>query len=55
LNAPSLNATSGVQLGGAVIDGGGHWSGTWRAIPSHGKTLRLKIPAASAILVKIEP
>ena len=55
LNAPSLNATSGVQLGEAVIDSEGHWSGTWQAIPSHGKTLRLKIPSASAILVKIEP
>ena len=51
---PELNVTSGVQLGGAVIDSEGHWSGTWQATPSHGKTLDLKVPPASALLVKIE-
>jgi len=54
LTAPSLNATSGVQLGGATIDSEGRWNGTWQTT-SHGKTLRLTVPPASALLVKIEP
>jgi len=55
LTAASLNATSGVQLGGATIDSEGQWSGVWQAAPSHGNTLHLKVPPASALLVKIEP
>jgi hypothetical protein len=54
LTAPSLNATSGVQLGGATIGSEGQWNGAWQ-ITSPGKTLRLKIPPASALLVRIEP
>jgi hypothetical protein len=55
LTAPSLNATSGAQLGGTIIDSEGHWSGTWQPTQSHNKTLQLKIPPASALLVRIEP
>jgi hypothetical protein len=55
LTAPSLNAISGVQLGGASIDGEGNWSGTWQATQSHDKTLRLEVPPSSALLIKIEP
>lgn len=55
LNAPALTATSGVQLGGAAIDSEGQWNGEWQRTPAHGKTLRLTVQPASALLVRIEP
>ncbi len=54
LTAPSLTSTSGVTLGNATISDDGQWNGTWQPIASQHQTLRLKVPAASALLVKIE-
>ena len=47
LRAPSVSALKDVSLGGAGVDGDGHWTGA-RAEPVRGV---LNIPAASAALV----
>ncbi len=54
LTAPALTSTSGVQLGGAEISTEGQWKGGWRSTPSPGQALHLKVPPASALLIKIE-
>jgi hypothetical protein len=54
LTAPSLSSTSGVTLGGAPITGDGTWKGAWQPVPASSQTLQLKVPSASAILLKIE-
>ncbi len=54
LTAPALSSTSGVTLGSASITSDGLWKGIWKPVPATGPTLQLKVPSASAILLKIE-
>lgn len=54
LTAPGLSATSGITLGGASITADGEWKGTWQPIPFSRQSLQVKVPSASAILLKIE-
>ena len=54
LTAPAPDSTSGVQLGGAAINSEGRWSGGWQPESSHGRTLHLEVPPASALLIRIE-
>lgn len=50
LRAPSVSALKDVSLGGAAVDGEGHWTGAWSE-PLRGP---LTLPAASAALVRFE-
>jgi hypothetical protein len=54
LTAPGLSSTSTVTLGGTSITKDGEWRGTWQPVPSSGQSLQVKVPSASAILLKIE-
>jgi len=57
LTAPSLNSTTGVELGQAAITEEGKWKGTWHSLPllrTQVRQLRSSVPAASALIVKIE-
>lgn len=51
----SIAATDGITLGGAAIDQTGSWSGAWHSIapPATGDALQIKIPAASAAVVRL--
>jgi glycosyl hydrolase family 79 len=57
LTAPNNNitATAGVTLGGAPIKDDGTWSGTWTSLaaPSHLGQFSVKMPAASAAIVRL--
>jgi hypothetical protein len=55
LTAPDLAATSGVQLGGSVIDNKGEWRGKWQSVPTPTKALGFKLGSASVLLVRIKP
>lgn len=50
-----IAATDGIVLGDAVIDQTGNWKGTWRplASPAAGNSFQLKIPAATAAIVRL--
>ncbi|HXC96475.1 MAG TPA: hypothetical protein VNU92_12305 [Edaphobacter sp.] len=54
LAAPGLSSTSGVVLGSAPITPYGEWKGIWQPIPSSGQSFQVKVPSASAIILKIE-
>ncbi len=57
LTAPSVNAQSGVRLGGAVVRANGTWTAP-RRLPVHrprGGTITLTVPAESAALITLEP
>jgi hypothetical protein len=57
LTAPGgdVEAKSGVMLGGASIDNAGLWNGAWTplAVPSGSGQFKLKVPAATAAVVKL--
>ncbi|HVM50865.1 MAG TPA: glycosyl hydrolase family 79 C-terminal domain-containing protein [Candidatus Acidoferrum sp.] len=57
LTAPgnSVEAKSGVTLGGGAIDLQGNWKGSWThlAAPSAGGAFKLPVPAASAAIVRL--
>jgi hypothetical protein len=50
-----VSATSGVTLGGAEIKTDGGWEGTWTpmATPLGNSNFAIKVPAASAVVVKL--
>ena len=51
-----IAATTGIKLGGSSIDNNGRWKGTWSELdPPGGGQLTLKIPAASASIIKLTP
>jgi hypothetical protein len=59
LTAPrdDIEAKSGVTIGGASIDNEGNWNGTWAPMshPSDEGTFKFKLPASSAVVVKLTP
>lgn len=57
LTAPDndVAATSGITLGGAMIDGAGMWSGRWTPLAAAGADHHeIEVPVASAVIVKVE-
>ena len=57
LSAPSLEATSGVTLGGRAVAGDGSWqaSSAGPSIPATGGVVAVTVSAASAALVTVKP
>ena len=57
LTAPAVNSKTGVTLGGNPINDNGSFTETWSALPSApaGGQVHIKVPATSAILVKLTP
>jgi len=57
LRAPSLKATSGVTLGGSSVSAAGSWSppASLPRIPVHAGVVSVRIPAASAALISVNP
>jgi len=51
----NIAAIDGITLGDAAIDQTGHWNGTWRSLPSPatGDSLQIKIPAATAAIIRL--
>ena len=48
-----IGATSGIRLGGAAIDADGGWDGRWRPLRTGPGQLIVKVPQASAMIVKM--
>jgi hypothetical protein len=55
LTAPDRDvaATSGETLGGAEITKDGDWNGKWQPLPDSGQRFSVRVPAASAAVVKL--
>lgn len=49
----NIAATSGITLGGAPISHDGHWDGVWRSVPCQDGQVSIKLPAASAVVVRL--
>jgi hypothetical protein len=50
-----ITATNGVTLGGAAIKDDGAWSGTWTSLaaPSNNRQFSVKLPTASAAVIRL--
>jgi hypothetical protein len=57
LIAPAVNAKEGLTLGGNPIKDDGSFTETWTNLPSSpsGGKVHIKVPAASAMLIKLNP
>jgi type 1 glutamine amidotransferase len=57
LRAPDndIAAVSGVTLGGAPIRNDGTWNGSWAQFSGSANPLKLTVPAATAIIVRLKP
>ncbi|HEY3990232.1 MAG TPA: glycosyl hydrolase family 79 C-terminal domain-containing protein [Acidobacteriaceae bacterium] len=54
LTAPSLDSKTGVTLGGAAVAPDGRWSGDYEDAPVTNAVSSVRVPAGSAVLIKIE-
>jgi len=56
LTGPEIEATAGLKLGGAAVDVSGGWApGAWEMLEFDSARVLVDVPAASAVLVRMQP
>ena len=51
LTGPALDATHGIEFGGAVVNNGGTWNPQSESLPVRNGALHIAVPAVSAALI----